>query len=118
MPPKKVGRLESFLVVSKTLFLLGDFNTIFDAQIDSIGLTDRRGKPHLMRLLESYSLVDPYRLVEPTIPQWTWASNDGSHMSHLDRLFVRLRDKDIFSCTRFCCVSYMDHKFVMSERYV
>lgn len=93
--------LKSFLVMSKTLALLGDFNNIFNVRVDIVGSTYTRGNHGFKSLLESYTRkVDPYRLFEPLISQLIWNKNGGSKRSYLDRLLIKSRDGDMFSCLR------------------
>lgn len=76
-PPRSVYRLvfyrnlESSLVTSKTLVLLGHSNIILDVGVDSVGSMDRQGNHGFKKLLESYYLVYPYRLAKPLISMWT-----------------------------------------------
>lgn len=59
------------MVTSKTLVMLGDFNTILSVRVDSVGSTNRKGNHDVKQLLKSFSLVDWYRLQELLVPQWT-----------------------------------------------
>lgn len=103
-------------MIPESLVVL-DFNVILDARVDWIGSTNTRINHGLKKLLQ-YNVEDQYRLDEPLVSQWTWIDNNGSHKSYLDRTFIRHRNRDSFSCPRFYCISYMNHKLVTCWAYL
>ncbi|XP_014775867.1 uncharacterized protein LOC106873154 [Octopus bimaculoides] len=105
-------RLENFLVTSKTLVVLGDYNAIVDAHIDSVGSSDRKVNSRFVDLLKKFQLADGYRPDHPNVPEWTWVNGDSRFKSYLDRIVIRARDKASFSCPHLVQVSYTDHRMV------
>lgn len=68
--------LENFLMTSKTLAILGHYNAILDARLDSSGSTDRYVNSRLNDLFMHFQLVDLYRIGHTSVPVWTWINGD------------------------------------------
>lgn len=60
--------LENFLVASKTLVMLGDYNVILDARLDRDGSAGRRFNSCFIDLLKCSQLAARYRLEHPSLP--------------------------------------------------
>lgn len=57
-----------FVGTFPSLVLVGDFNAILDAQLDCVGLTNRKGDcKNLANLLRYFQLSDRYRLDYPNM---------------------------------------------------
>lgn len=81
--------LERFLAALKTLLLFGDFIIVIDVRNDCTSSKKRRVNLGFTRLIESYSLVDRYRLHAPSCTMWIWSNTVGSSRSYLDSVICR-----------------------------
>ena len=97
-------RLAPFLVDTKRIVLMGDWNAILDPKIDKVGRgASRLGRceSSLVGLMTRHDLVDRFRLDHPGREMWTGLDSSPSAKvgSYLDRVLVRRADLDFVSCS-------------------
>ena len=84
----------SFLDDQKQLVLMGDWNAIFDPNIDKVGRgTKRVGRCEnsLIDLMAQHDLVDRFRLDHPGREMWTWLPSPSVRVgSYIDRVLEEL----------------------------
>ena len=74
----------------ENIIIGGDFNFVIDFKVDSNYLSQNnpRARNAYVELAEKYSLVDIWRLSNPTKHAYTWKKNNPLRYGRLDMLFV------------------------------
>jgi len=93
--------------------LCGDFNTVFDRQVDRVGSVgddvSRESTLALVRLFEACCATDIWRYLHPSSSGFTWTRPDGSVSSRIDLVgcpFVWV--SSVLSCDIYPC-PFSDH---------
>ena len=110
-------RLESFLYDLKRLVLVGDWNTILDFKVDTVGRNasgSDRCESSLIDFMALHDLVNGFCLGHPWKENWTWIDSSPSVCirSCLDSVLVRRAHTDFVSCPTFHWVGQTDHRLV------
>lgn len=82
----KFRDLGDFLETSRTLVLVGDFNTILDCVVST---SNRKGNSCLCNLLSRLQLVYRFKMDHTDASMWTWTNSSGSFRFYSDKEFIR-----------------------------
>ncbi len=116
------SKIETFVTVDPliNLVIAGDFNFVFNPQIDSIGRSQSKKEAELVILVENimikYNLSDSYRVMNG-YGGFTWGKNNPKYVrSRLDHILV---NKNLSSNIKASNVTYefneSDHQYLFTE---
>jgi len=115
--------LNTYLVTSRHVILVGDFNCVLNTRLDKIGGNMDRGlvgSKILSQLLTKFSLFDAYRYLYPNEKCVTWfrklGTDDNSYIGcRLDRFYItKLLQKNVVNCTNIP-FTISDHDLILLE---
>ena len=108
--------IEPYVVPSKRVILVGDWNAILDPNLDRGAIcagTNTLDARHFRDFVH-LDLIDKFRKKHPNKLAWTWTVRGTSAQlySYLDRVFVRRVDLDYLGGPTFDPYKDSDHKFL------
>ena len=102
--------------------LCGDFNTVFDRNLDCSGYdssdTWRESSAELATLFESCCCIDAWRYLHPTSASFSWTRPDGSISSRIDLIGCPYIWVTSMSSCDFISCPYSDHCAVLFSVFV
>ena len=115
--PPFFRRIEPYIVPSKRVILVGDWNAVLDPNLDrgatSAG-TNSLDARYFSEFVQKFDLVDKFRERHPNKIVWTWTGRGASAQlySYLDRVLVKRVDLDYVGGPSFEAYKDSDHKFL------
>ena len=115
--PAFFRRIEPYVVPSKRVILVGDWNAVLDPNLDrgasSTG-TNSLDARYFRDFVQRFDLVDKFRERHPNKIVWTWTGRGASAQLHsyLDRVLVKRVDLDCLGGPSFDPYKNSDHKFL------
>ena len=115
--PAFFRRIEPYVVPSKRVILVGDWNAVLDPNLDrgavSAG-TNTLDARYFRDFVQRLDLVDKFRERYPNKIVWTWTGRGASAQlySYLDRVLVKRVDWDYLGGPSFDPYKNSDHKFL------
>ena len=115
--PAFFRRIEPYVVPSKRVILVGDWNAVLDPNLDR-GATSAGTNPldarYFREFVQQLDLVDKFRERHPNKIVWTWTGRGASAQlySYLDRVLVKRVDLDYLGGPSFEPFKNSDHKFL------
>ena len=115
--PAFFRRIEPYVVPSKRVILVGDWNAVLDPNLDrgatSAG-TNSLDARYFSEFVQKFDLVDKFRERHPNKIVWTWTGRGASAQlySYLDRVLVKRVDLDYLGGPSFEPYKNSDHKFL------
>ena len=113
--PAFFRRIEPYVVPSKRVILVGDWNAVLDPNLDR-GATSAGTNPldarYFREFVQKFDLVDKFRERHPNKIVWTWTGRGASAQlySYLDRVLVKRVDLDYIGGPSFEPYKDSDHK--------
>ena len=115
--PDFFRRIEPFVIPSKRVILVGDWNAVLDPDLDRGAIsagTNTLDARYFREFVERLDLVDKFRERHPNKIAWTWTGSGASDQlyGYLDLVFVRRVDLDYLGGPSFDPYKDSDHKFL------
>ena len=115
--PAFFRRIEPYVVLSKRVILVGDWNAVLDPNLDGGAIsasTNPLDARYFCDFVEQLDLVDKFRERHPNKIAWTWIGRGASAQlySYLDRVLVKRVDLDYLGGPSFDPYKNSDHKFL------
>ena len=113
--PTFFRRIEPYVMPSKRVILVGDWNAVLDPNLDrGASSTYTLDARYFHEFVERLDLVDKFRERHPNKVVWSWAGRGASAQlySYLDRVFIRRVDLDYLGGPSFDPYKDSDYKFL------
>ena len=115
--PAFFRRIEPYVVPSKRVILVGDWNAVLDPNLDRGAIsagTNPLDARYFRDFVQRLDLVDKFRERHPNKIVWTWTGRGASAQlySYLDRVLVKRVDLDHLGGPSFDPYKNSDHKFL------
>ena len=115
--PAFFRRIEPYVIPSKRVILVGDWNAVLDPNLDRGAIsaaTNTLDARYFREFVQRLDLVDKFRERYPNKLAWTWTGRGASAQlySYLDRVLVRRVDLDYLGGPSFNAYKDSDHKFL------
>ena len=115
--PAFFRRIEPYVVPSKRVILVGDWNAVLDPNLDRGATstdTNSLDARYFREFVQKFDLVDKFRERHPNKIVWTWTGRGASAQlySYLDRVLVKRVDFDYLGGPSFEPYKNSDHKFL------
>ena len=110
-------RIEPYVVLSKRVILVGDWNAVLHPNLDRGAIsagTNTLDARHFHDFVQRLDLVDKFRERHPNKIAWTWTGRGASAQlySYLDRVLVKRVDLDYLGGPSFDLYKDSVHKFL------
>ena len=110
-------RIEPYVVPSKRVILVGDWNAVLDPNLVPAlvaPLSNSLDARYFREFVQKFDLVDKFRERHPNKLVWTWTGRGASAQlySYLDRVLVKRVDLDHLNSLSFEPYKNSDHKFL------
>ena len=115
--PAFFRRIEPYVIPSKRVILVGDWNAVLDPNLDRGAIsagTNTLDARYFREFVQRLDLVDKFRERHPNKLAWTWTGRGASAQlySYLDRVLVKRVDLDYLGGPSFNAYKDSDYKFL------